>query len=110
MPIFDYFELPEKGVIVSGSNVKLNGMSVEEIKNLFSPNIVIQLSDGKKVQAHIDAIDVSRSLIDQVNVSLCLGKSVRVSDLGVGSKIFSITNKDTTDHYHQKISETSISR
>lgn len=83
-------------------------MSTEEIKDLFSPDIIIQLSDGKKVQAHIDAIDVSRSLIDRVNVSLCLGKSVRAADLGIGSKIFSIISKDTSDHY-QKTSKASIS-
>ena len=109
MPIFDFFELPEMGVIVSGSNAELNDMSTEEIKSLFSHDIVIQRSDGKKVQAHIDAIDVSRSLIDQVNVSLCLGKSVRAADLGIGSKIFSLTSKDITDPY-QKTSQTSISK
>lgn len=90
MPIFDFFELPEKGVIVSGSNSAFNGMNDEEIKDLFDADIIILFPDGKNLLAHVEAVDVARSVINQVNVNVCLGTTIQSSELKIGSKVCSL--------------------
>lgn len=86
--IQDWFEHPDVGVIVSIANPKLDKLSNDEIENLVGDSVVIKNTDSQKTkQAKVFDIRITNSIIDKKNVNICLGNSIRLSDIKPNSDI-----------------------
>jgi hypothetical protein len=88
MEVTDVFELPEHGVIISGVNPELDSLSKAEIRRLIGQRVTIRSPEGGKIDLEINDIDAPSSLIGRRNIQICVGFSVGVSDLKVGSVVY----------------------
>jgi hypothetical protein len=88
LEITDIFELPEHGVIISGVNPELDSLSKAEIKKLIGRRVTIRFPEEGETELEVKDIDAPSSLIGRKNIQICLGFSVNVSDLKVGSTVY----------------------
>ena len=86
--IQDWFEHPNFGIIVSIANPELDQLSKDEIKDLVGDCIAIL--DAKTQQERwiqVSQVEVSTSIIDKKNVHICLGNSIKLSEIKPSSSI-----------------------
>lgn len=86
--IQDWFEHDKFGVIVSIASPELDKLSANEIKNLVGDKVAILDSNShEKKWAKVLRIEIANSIIDKKNVSICLGKSIKLSDIKPNSNL-----------------------
>jgi|GEM_PF-1673834 len=86
--IQDYFELPDLGVVISIANPTLDKLSNNAIKDLISNRIAIVNSDTQKQKRiEVSDIDIATSIIDKKNVHICLGNSIKLSEIKPNSDL-----------------------
>ena len=86
--IQDWFEHDKFGIIVSIANPELDKLSNNEIKKLVGDRVAIQDSTfHKKKWAKVSKIEIANSIIDKKNVNICLGNSIKLSDIKPNSNI-----------------------
>ena len=96
--IQDWFEHDKFGVIVSIANPELDKLSNDEIKNLVGDRIAILDTDSQeKKWAKVSEIEIANSIIDKKNVSICLGNSIKLSDIKPNSDIIFATKHETVE-------------
>ena len=86
--IQDWFEHPDFGIIVSIANPELDQLSKDEIKDLVGDCIAIldaETQQEKRIQ--VSQVEVSTSIIDKKNINICLGSSIKLSDIKPNSNI-----------------------
>jgi hypothetical protein len=86
--IQDWFEHDKFGVIVTIASPELDRLSNDEIRNLVGNRVTIldSTSDQKK-WAEVSEIEIANSIIDQKNIHICLGNSIKLSDIKPNSGI-----------------------
>ncbi len=93
--IQDWFEHDKFGVIVSIANPKLDKLSNDEIKNLVGDCVLIKNTDSQKTKQHkVFDISISNSIFDKKNVNICLGNSIKLSDINPNSDIVFIPKQE----------------
>lgn len=86
--IQDWFEHPDVGVIISIANPKLDELSNDEIRNLVGDCVVIKNTDSQKnKQAKVFDIRITNSIIDKKNINICLGNSIKLSNIEPNSNL-----------------------
>ena len=86
--IQDWFEHPDVGVIISIANPKLDKLSNDEIENLVGDCVVIKNPDSQKTKkAKVSDIRITNSIIDKKNINICLGNSIKLSDIKPNSDL-----------------------
>ena len=86
--IQDSFEHPESGFIVSIANSELDKLSNDEIRNLVGNRVAILKTDSQeKKWIEVSDIEIANSIIDKKNVSICLGNSIKLSDIKPNSNL-----------------------
>ena len=86
--IQDWFEHPNVGVIISIANHKLDKLSNDEIRNLVGDCVVIKNTDSQKTkQAKVFDIRITNSIIDKKNINICLGNSIKLSNIEPNSNL-----------------------
>ena len=92
--IQDWFEHPDFGVIVSITSPELDKLSKDEIKDLVGDYIAIldaETQQEKKIQ--VSQVEVSTSIIDKKNVNICLGNSIKLSEIKPNSNIIFVSQR-----------------
>lgn len=92
--IQDWFEHPDFGVIVSIANPELDQLSKDEIKDLVGDCIGIldaETQQEKKIQ--VSQVEVSTSMIDKKNINICLGNSIKLSEIKLNSSIIFVSQQ-----------------
>lgn len=80
--IQDWFEHDKFGVIVSIASPELVRLSDDKIKSLVGDRVAIVDSNfHAKKWAKVSRIEIANSIIDKKNVSVCLGNSIKLSDI-----------------------------
>ena len=93
--ILDCFEHPNFGVIVSIANPELDKLSDDKIKNLFGDKVAILNTDSHtKKWAKVSEIEIANSIIDRKNVNICLGNSIKLSDIKPNSSIVMVAEEN----------------
>ncbi len=86
--IQDWFEHPDFGIIVSIANPKLDQLSKDEIKDLVGDCIAILDAETQRERwIQVSQVEVSTSIIDKKNVNICLGNSIKLSEIKPSSSI-----------------------
>ncbi len=86
--IQDWFEHPNFGIIVSIANPQLDKFSKDEIKGLVGDCIaILDAETQQKKWIQVSQVEVSTSIIDKKNVHICLGNSIKLSDIKPNSDI-----------------------
>ncbi len=86
--IQDYFEHDKFGIIVSIASPELDKLSNNEIKKLVGDRVAIQDSTShQKKWAKVSEIEIANSIIDKKNIHICLGSSIKISDIKPNSDI-----------------------
>jgi len=86
--IQDSFEHPYFGVIVSIANPELDKLSDDEIKNLVGNRVaILDTNSQEKKWAKVSEVEIANSIIDKKNVSICLGNSIKLSDIKPNSNL-----------------------
>ena len=86
--IQDWFEHPNVGVIISIANPKLDKLSNDEIRNLVGDCVVIKNTDSQETkQAKVFDIRITNSIIDKKNINICLGNSIKLSNIEPNSNL-----------------------
>ena len=86
--IQDWFRHDKFGVIVSIASPELDKLSANEIKNLVGDRVAILDSNShEKKWAKVLRIEIANSIIDKKNVSICLGNSIKLSDIKPNSNL-----------------------
>ena len=86
--IQDWFEHPNFGVIVSIANPELDKLSDDKIKNLVGDCIaILDVETQQKKWTQVSQVEVSTSIIDKKNINICLGSSIKLSDIKPNSNI-----------------------
>ena len=86
--IQDWFEHDKFGVIVSIASPELDKLSNDEIKNLVGNRVAILDTDSQtKKWAKVSEIEIANSIIDKKNINICLGDSIKLSDIKPNSDI-----------------------
>ena len=84
----DWFEHPDFGVIVSIANLELDELSDDEIRNLVGDRVAILDTDSQeKKWIEVSDIEIASSIIDKKNVHICLGRSIKLSEIKPNSSI-----------------------
>ncbi len=89
MDINDVFELPGHGVILSGTNPDMDAMSKEDIHLKIGKTVIVRLPDGQERNLEVKEIDAPSSLIGKRNINISIGHALKVSDLQLGSSVWS---------------------
>lgn len=84
MDVGDVFESKEYGTIIVGINPVL--ASLNKIGN----SIVVRTPEYKELELEVISVQVSNSPADKKMVGICLGKSVKPSEIPLGSVVFTI--------------------
>lgn len=86
--IQDWFEHDKFGVIVSIASPKLDKLSNDEIKNLVGDRVsILDSTSHQKKWAKVSKIEIANSIVDKKNVNICLGNSIKLSDIKPNSDI-----------------------
>ncbi|MEM7725864.1 MAG: hypothetical protein AAF208_05760 [Cyanobacteria bacterium P01_A01_bin.45] len=86
--IQDWFEHPDFGVIVSIANPELDKLSNDQIRNIVGDRVVIQHTNSQeKKWAKVSEVEIANSIIDKKNVNICLGNSIKLSEIKPSSSI-----------------------
>jgi hypothetical protein len=84
----DWFEHDKFGVIVSIANPELDKLSNDEIKNLVGEQVaILDTNSQTKKWAKVSEIEIANSILDKKNVNICLGNSIKLSDIKPNSNI-----------------------
>lgn len=96
--IQDWFEHPNFGVIVSIANPELDKLSDDKIKNLVGDCIaILDVETQQKKWTQVSQVEVSTSIIDKKNVHICLGNSIKLSDIKPSSGIILNPKQETIE-------------
>ena len=96
--IQDWFEHDKFGVIVSIASPELDKLSKDEIKNLVGDRVAILDSTfDEKKWAKVSEIEIANSIIDKKNVHICLGNSIKLSDIKPNSDIIFIPKQENIE-------------
>ncbi|TVX94886.1 hypothetical protein [Cohnella terricola] len=82
MDIGDVFESKENGTIIVGINPVLTSL------NNIGDFIVIRTHGGKELELEVVSVQVSNSPTDKKMVGICIGKSIKSSDITLGSEVY----------------------
>ncbi len=86
--IQDWFEHPDFGIIVSIANPELDKLSNDEIKNIVGDRVaILDTNSHEKKWAKVSEVEIASSIIDKKNVNICLGNSIKLSDINPNSNI-----------------------
>lgn len=86
--IQDWFEHDKFGVIVSIASAELDRLSDDEIKKLVGDRVAILDSNShEKKWAKVFKIEIANSIVDKKNVSVCLGNSIKLSNIKLNSNL-----------------------
>ena len=84
----------EKGVIkidAGDSFVEIEVLSKDEIKNLVGDRVaILDFTSDEKKWAKVSEIEIANSIIDKKNIHICLGSSIKLSDIKPNSDIIFI--------------------
>ena len=94
MSVLDVFELAECGVVIAGSNPRFNELKNEAIQEIIGKALVIQLPQGEELSVNVVEVDIARSLVDQVNISILLEHTVDLEKIKIGSQVLSLENPE----------------
>ena len=96
--IQDWFQHDKFGVIISIANPELDRLSNNKIKNLVGDRVAIldSTSDEKK-WAKVSEIEIANSIIDKKNIHICLGSSIKLSDIKPNSDIIFIPKQENIE-------------
>ena len=89
MSVLDSFELPDIGVIISGYNPAFNHVPSDDITQLIGPEIMVFQND-EYLPLKVLNLDISRSVIGQVNINICLGDQILLSDIQQNSPVYAL--------------------
>ena len=93
--IQDWFEHPDFGIIVSITNPELDKLSKDEIKDIVGDCIAILDAETQQERwIQVSQVEVSTSIIDKKNVHICLGNSIKLSDIKPDSDIIFATKEE----------------
>ena len=93
--IQDWFEHPDFGIIVSITNPELDKLSKDEIKDIVGDCIAILDAETQQEKwIQVSQVEVSTSIIDKKNVHICLGNSIKLSDIKPDSDIIFATKEE----------------
>ena len=86
--IQDWFEHDKFGVIVSIASPELDKLSNDEIKNIVGNRVAILDTDSQEEKwIEVSDIEIASSIIDKKNIHICLGNSIKLSDIKPNSDI-----------------------
>lgn len=71
MIIEDVFELPNLGLVISGNGKSVSHLKIPEIEALISKGIEL-FSNGIKFPVEVRNLDISSSLVGQVNINIAI--------------------------------------
>lgn len=94
MKIEDSFSTQKAGLIVSGVNPQFDLLPSNEIKLFIGTDVCIVMPNGKSVNANIQEIGISESLIGKKNISIALGKIMGVEQVEVGSVLYTLNKEE----------------
>lgn len=87
MKIFEVHTIPNKGVVIGGTNVALNNFSREEICALIGKQIEIHTLKGT-LYANVIDIEVTKSLAGKKNIFILLPQTFNPSDIEQESTVY----------------------
>ncbi|NPC93900.1 hypothetical protein HOO54_17175 [Bacillus sp. WMMC1349] len=88
MEIGDVFESKEHGNIIIGINPELDTLSHTKIREKIGDCILVQKPDNKEIELKVISVQIANSLIDKKTIGICIGKSVKVSEIPNKSFVF----------------------
>ncbi len=87
MQVLDVFELPEQGVVITGTNSDFDLLEDQVIRHLIGNKILLETPDGKEIEAEVSIVDIGKSLIGKKNISICLFPTIHLSDIKLNSTV-----------------------
>jgi hypothetical protein len=87
MKIADCFESARHGWLISGINRELNRKAKAEVERMIGSRIRIRLPDGTTKGFDVHGIDLSKSIADELNITISLGSNVDKSFLIAGADV-----------------------
>lgn len=87
MKIADAFEAKRHGWLISGTNRVLNRIDKADVKRLIGERIRIRLPNGDTKTFDVHGVDLSASLVGELNITISLGADVDRSFLLVGADV-----------------------
>jgi hypothetical protein len=88
MKIFDVHTIPNKGVVIGGTNMALNRFSRQEICALIGKQIEIHTLKST-LHANVIGIEVTSSLAGNKNIFILLPQTLNLSDIAPESMVYS---------------------
>ena len=86
--IQDWFEHDKFGVIVIIASPELDKLADDEIKNLVGDRVaILDPNSHEKKWAKVFKTEIANSIVDKKNVSVCLGNSIKLSDIKPNSDL-----------------------
>lgn len=87
MEISLVFKSDADGIILVGINPELDSLSIPEIKKIIG-NYILVKNSVNEFKLEVKSTQISNSLIDKKNIGICVGNSVEIEELKVGSYVY----------------------
>jgi hypothetical protein len=90
MTVADCFQTSRHGWLISGSNKALNHLSKGDIEEMIGERVRIRTLEGEEGVYEVKGVDVSRSIIGQLNITISLGKEIDASRIAGGAEVLRV--------------------
>jgi 5-methylcytosine-specific restriction endonuclease McrBC GTP-binding regulatory subunit McrB len=94
MTIFDVHSIPNKGIVIGGTNAALDNLSREQIRALIGKQVEIH-SLKNIFSVDVIDIDVTNSLTGKKNIFILLPPKIQEDDIDEESVVFSGSHTET---------------